>query len=134
MIKKFVIKKLTEWLELENIKSTIKENYRISIKNTGILEDRICRISDKTNLNQSQIHNINELFSVAADVGYQDHKNWAVICIEGKPNFVKFVDLTRGDVKGVQNFLRQFECSRRVVDAPYHMDFMFSDDELWRVK
>lgn len=124
MIKKYIIKKLIKWLDLENIKGDIKRNYRefkafkkISHEDMGII--------------QSQIHNINQLYSVGVDVGIRDHRNWAVICIEGKPNYVRFVDLGRNEVREVQRFLKQFEGSNRMVDAPYGMDFIFSDDKLW---
>ena len=134
MIKEFIIRKLTEWLELDNIKLEIKNNHTIITNGTSALQENLYRVSDTTNSNQSQIHNINELFSVATDVECRDHRSWAVICIEGKPNYVKFIDLGRSEVREVQSFLRQFEGSRRIVDAPFDMDFMFSDYELGRIK
>lgn len=124
MIKKYIIKKLIKWLDLENIKRDIERNYRefkafrkISHEDMGIV--------------QNQIHNINQLCSIGVDVSVRDNRNWAVICIEGKPNFVKFVDLSRSDIMEVQRFLKQFEGSNRIVDAPYTMDLIYFNDKLW---
>lgn len=123
-INKYIKEKILIWLGINQINSEVKRNYRefnafrkISHEDIGMLNN--------------QIHNINKTYSIGVDVGVKDHRNWAVICIEGKPNYVKFVDLNSRGVREVQRFLRQFEGSRNVIDAPYNMDFIFSDEKLW---
>ena len=44
--------------------------------------------------------------------------NWAVICVEGKVNIVKFVDLNRNDSRYVLDFLKQFEAGKHCIDTP----------------
>ena len=44
--------------------------------------------------------------------------SWAVVCIEGKINLVKFVDLERRNARDVLQFLKQFEAGRHCIDSP----------------
>jgi len=64
---------------------------------------------------------IRNVVSVGADiVPYvrDSNRSWAVICIEGKYNTVKFVDLYGQDYKDITQYLKRFEGSRMVTDAP----------------
>jgi hypothetical protein len=66
------------------------------------------------------LHNtIRNVVSVGADViPYENNRSWAVVCIEGNYNLVKFIDLHGADYRQILNFLKQYEGSRMVVDAP----------------
>lgn len=74
------------------------------------------------------LHNtIRNVVSVGADV-YHDRgseRSWAVICIEGNYNVVKFIDLHGADYREILNYLKRYEGSRMVVDAPRYL--MFED-------
>lgn len=123
-IKNHIRERFIKWLGIDYINNEIKRNYREFSAFKKISHEDVEII-------QNQIHNINKTYSIGVDIDNRDHRNWAVLCIEGKPNYVKFVDLSRSDVREVQRFLKQFEGSGRMVDAPYGMDFMFSDSRLW---
>ena len=45
--------------------------------------------------------------------------SWAVVCVEGNINIVKFVDLDRKDAREILDFLKHFEAGRHCVDSPY---------------
>ena len=62
---------------------------------------------------------ITQICNIGVDVGFttEDH-SWAVICIAGKPEYVKFLPLTYRDAKDVLHFLKQFEYSKQIVDSP----------------
>ena len=65
-------------------------------------------------------HTIESVVSIGADIApmYSAYsRSWAVVCIEGKVNVVKFVDLSREDCRYVMDFLKQFDGSRRVIDS-----------------
>lgn len=63
---------------------------------------------------------MNEICDVGVDVGFRDnYHSWAVVCIHGKMDFMKFVPLNHSDVREVARFLKQFEYSKRVVDSPF---------------
>ena len=81
----------------------------------------------KTNISHLQesikiLHNTMEnVVHIGTDVR-ENHNNrehsWAVICVEGKINIVKFLDLNRNDSRYVLDFLKQFEAGRHCIDSP----------------
>jgi hypothetical protein len=62
---------------------------------------------------------MNSICDVGTDIGFRsnDH-SWAVICIHGKMDYVKFVDMGQKDIQSIANFLKNFEYSNRVTDSP----------------
>lgn len=71
---------------------------------------------------------INQLMDVGVDVGFKsDDHSWAVICIQGHPEYVKFMPLTHQDVYHVMQFLKQFQYSNRVVDSPFRYRELIKD-------
>lgn len=93
---------------------------------------------------ENQLHNaekeveecrrlITQLVDIGVDVGFhsEDH-SWAVICIEGHPEYVKFLPLNHGDARDVLRFLKQFEYSKRIVDSPIAFKSMLKNEFLER--
>lgn len=69
------------------------------------------------------------LIKSTCDIGVDVHErtdSWAVICIAGKKEYVKFVKLESRDARDVMHFLKRFEPSNsRLIDAPFaHTDFL----------
>ena len=62
---------------------------------------------------------MNSIVDVGTDVGFfsEDH-SWAVVCIQGKPEYVKFVPLNHQDARQVLDFLKHFQYSNKVIDSP----------------
>lgn len=62
---------------------------------------------------------MNSICDVGTDVGFKsgDH-SWAVICVHGKMDYVKFVDMHQSDIRTIVSFLKKFEYSNRVTDSP----------------
>ena len=62
---------------------------------------------------------MNSVCDVGTDVGFKsnDH-SWAVICVHGKMDYVKFVDMNHHDIMEIASFLKRFEYSNRVTDSP----------------
>ena len=85
---------------------------------------RINRAYIDLNLNREDINilqnTIRNVVSVGSDIRHgQDHdRSWAVVCIEGNYNVVKFIDMHGADYRYILDFLKQFEGSRMVIDAP----------------
>jgi hypothetical protein len=97
-----------------NIKS-IKDDLRI----------RSSELDKKISFNKEDIeilHNtIRNVVSVGADIvpnSINGERSWAVVCIEGNYNVVKFIDLHGADYRRILDFLKNFEGSRMVIDAP----------------
>lgn len=71
---------------------------------------------------------INQLMDVGVDVGFKsDDHSWAVICIQGHPEYVKFMPLAHQDIYHVMQFLKQFQYSNRVVDSPFRYRELIKD-------
>ncbi|MGJ0846495.1 hypothetical protein ACR77J_07395 [Tissierella praeacuta] len=93
-------------------------NYHIS-NTTDLLDKRVSHNEDSIDVLHKTIENV---VHIGTDV-IPNHRNhggsWAVVCIEGKMNIVKFVDLSRGDARYVLDFLKQFEAAKHCIDTPY---------------
>jgi len=72
------------------------------------------------------LHNtVENVVHIGTDVCKPDQgHSWAVVCIEGKMNIVKFVDLNRQDARGILEYLKHFEAGRHCIDTPYKEMFM----------
>lgn len=63
---------------------------------------------------------INSMIDVGTDVGFHsDDHSWAVVCIKGHPEYVKFIPLLHKESRDVLDFLKRFRYSDRVVDSPF---------------
>lgn len=63
---------------------------------------------------------LTQFVDMGVDVGFHSGEHsWAVICIAGKPEYVKFMPLVHKDAEYVLHFLKQFQYSRQVIDSPF---------------
>lgn len=63
---------------------------------------------------------MNSMINVGTDIGfYSDDHSWAVVCIKGHPEYVKFIPLSHRDAHEVLEFLKHFKYSDRVIDSPF---------------
>ena len=71
---------------------------------------------------------LTQFIDIGVDVGFHsDDHSWAVICIAGKPEYVKFMPLAHKDAEYVLDFLKQFQYSRQVIDSPFAFREMVRD-------
>lgn len=91
--------------------------YNLNHNTRNELQNNISHCQQSVNTLHSTIENV---VHIGTDV-YQETRghSWAVVCIEGKMNIVKFVDLDRKDGRYVLDFLKQFEAGRHCIDTPY---------------
>ena len=60
------------------------------------------------------------MIDVGTDVGFHsDDHSWAVVCIKGHSEYVKFIPLSHKGARDVLDFLKRFRYSDRVVDSPF---------------
>jgi len=71
-------------------------------------------------------HYANDLLAscldVGVDVGFKS-PSWAVICIKGKPETVRFMQLDNNDAQALRQFLKRFENSNVIFDSPFSKEF-----------
>lgn len=66
---------------------------------------------------------MNSMIDVGTDIGfYSDDHSWAVVCIKGHPEYVKFIPLSHRDAHEVLEFLKHFKYSDRVIDSLLHLE------------
>lgn len=71
---------------------------------------------------------LTQFVDIGVDVGFHsDDHSWAVICIAGKTEYVKFMPLAHKDARYVLDFLKQFQYSRQVIDSPFAFREMVKD-------
>ena len=115
----------------EELYTKIADVKEDTIKNTSV----ILNIGQEVSHLQNSISTLENTVKNVVSIGVDQHpqgseQSWAVICIEGNYNVVKFVDLKGQPTKDILNFLKQFEVSRRVIDSPYYKMF---DQELLKI-
>jgi len=95
--------------ELRNLTYNLNNSTRKDLKND------ISHFQDSVNALHNTVENI---VHIGTDVYKSEHGySWAVICVEGKMNIVKFVDLDRKDAREIFDFLKHFEAGRHCIDA-----------------
>lgn len=117
--------KIRKWLleilqpDIDALKNEIDErNTTLKIAQSNCNEAaRQCQISIQQNEEMKKMYN--QITDVAVDVGFHDlEHSWAVVCIAGRPEYVKFIPLSGADARTVMNFLRQFQYPQSIVDSP----------------
>lgn len=90
-----------------------------------IMDNNLSDVKRKLELVQEELdivkNTLRNVVSVGADVvpaNMSKENSWAVVCIEGNCNIVKFIDLKGKDFYYILNVLKQYEGSRMCVDAP----------------
>lgn len=106
------------------LKCKIKDWLREEVFKEDIDSIKSMKLQCKNTLNE--VNKIKSLYqqitNVGVDVDYYGKNSWAVICIDGHPEYVKFIDLKESEARDIRNFLRGFEKSNVVVDSPFRIN------------
>lgn len=65
---------------------------------------------------------IGRCLDIGLDYGIKD-SSWAVVCIKGKPESVRFMRLEASTAREIRDFLKQFDSANVIFDSPYSRDF-----------
>lgn len=120
--------KIKKWLFIDEIARLdfLEEKYR-EFNNWIKIADRMYSLSTEAKKNcedsQRELEEcrklLNQICDVGVDVGFRgEEHSWAVVCIAGRPEYVKFIPLNRGDAQQVMDFLKRFQYSKHVIDSP----------------
>jgi hypothetical protein len=125
-IKDKIRDKLKQWLFAEELSKfeTAEQNYKeaenLYSRSAGYLNTAKEEYTWSLKMVDDCHKLINSMMDVGTDVGfYSDDHSWAVVCIKGHPEYVKFIPLSHKDARGVLDFLKRFRYSDRVVDSPF---------------
>lgn len=87
-------------------------------KNTRAdLNSQISHFQESVNILHNTVENIVHI-GTDVDARLNNNHSWAVVCVEGKINIVKFVPLDHRSAKDILDYLRQFEGGRHCIDTP----------------
>lgn len=130
--------KLKKWLfadEIERIQ-VLETCYKDQIDWCKDRADDVYKASERARLSYKQSEKeveecrrlLTQLVDIGVDVGFHtEEHSWAVICIAGKQEYVKFLPLETRDARDVLRFLKQFEYSRQIIDSPIAFKHMLKD-------
>jgi len=101
---------------------------RYIIKLTGMdkLESKLLEAIEELEFNNSELRSkimaTQRYLKVCVDVHTRpENENWAIICIAGKPDYVKFSKFRNNDILEIRRFLKNFEYADITCDAPSNM-------------
>jgi len=132
-LKNYFRVRLRRFLGIDDVESKIDKLGRgmdyyqkSNISYHDCLRDRINSHSDKINAIHTTLESV---VSIGADVVPYDHRgSWAVVCIEGKVNRIKFVNLNRANVEDIMRFLKHYEAGRHTIDSPFGLNSYIQDN------
>lgn len=123
--------KIKQWLIKEVLKEEIQKlNEEIQKLNQAqaCYNRASCLCEESLENNREMQKMFNEITDVAVDVNMvKDEHSWAVVCIAGKPEYVKFIPLSKNDARSVSDFLKRFQYSKHIVDSPIGFRRMLND-------
>lgn len=73
--------------------------------------------NEVANLHQ-QVNLFSKIINVGINVHHRHGRSWAVVCIQGKADYVNFVDLDPNEIRTIQMFLRNFERPNVTINGP----------------
>lgn len=119
-LKKFIKKKLYNFFGLDQI---IESKVQGETKQTKREFYNAKRELDDAIYNYKQAKKIvDDIVQVGVDIDlYDPNSNWAVICIGGNTDYVRFIDMRGDNIRDISSFLRKFEATSLKVDAPYNL-------------
>jgi hypothetical protein len=115
---------------VSNTNSILKERYKMSIKERlknwlGIsaLANNLCNhindLSEEVSKLQKEIKEWNDFIGVGVDVHVMTD-SWAVFCIAGNREIVKFVNINKDDLETLKKFLREANKHSEHVVTDFH--------------
>ena len=118
--------KLKSWLDVDICENSIE----LLNNTTKNINSEISHFQESVNTLHNTVENVVHIgTNVHKTNQYNQERSWAVICIEGKLNIVKFVSLDRDNAMDILKYLKQFEAGRHCIDHPYKELFY---DELFK--
>ena len=109
---KIIMNKLRTWLFKDELKQFEEAKMEFVMAKEAY--------SDAQKLATDSHKLVNSLMDVGVDIElYPNDYSWAIICIKGRPEYVKFIPLNYKDARDIMIFLKHFEYSNRVVDSPF---------------
>ena len=133
-IKNWIRSKLMDYLGINNLINILDKHidnndnsfreltntvYSLNSSTRKELKNDISHFQESVNVLHNTVENVVHIGTNVCQTGkYNNERSWAVICVEGKMNLVKFVSLDARSVRDLLQYLKQFEAGRHCIDTP----------------
>lgn len=122
-IKNKIKEKLISFLDIDMLIDLLLETQQVNNERLLPLETKSKLHGQVLKKHDEKIHALHDtlssVVSIGSDIAYHSSgSSWAVVCIEGKHNVVKFINLNSRDARDILHFLKHFEAGRHVHDTP----------------
>lgn len=130
----WIKKKIVNWLlkdELQRLQD-IEEQYEKMYSLADNAYKSSMRVKDECSKAYQLLDDCQKTMNAVCDVGvdvgmYGYEHSWAVVCVKGKKEYIKFMPLNDESVYDVINFLKKFKYSNKVIDSPLAYRRMVKD-------
>lgn len=85
-----------------------------------ILKTEIDTLNRKLLSNHDRIDTLYNLTDIGVDIN-QNSPSWAVVCLRGKQEIVRFYGADENTIQEIRKFLRHFNRDQSIIDAPLSM-------------
>jgi len=103
--------KIKTWLEHKLKIPELKEEM-------SLLRKRIDSLERELHTTENRIKALEDLVQVGVDINIYG-ESWAVVCINGKPEYVNFIRIRDDEAHKIFRFFKSFE--KKCIDAPHGM-------------
>lgn len=125
---------MIKFLGIDTLQTEMVDNLRVLYKkldeqkaDRNVVDDKFKQLNSRVSHFQESVNVLHNTVENVVHIGTDvcvNHNNrehsWAVICVEGKMNLVKFVSLADSrDAINILDFLKQFEGGKHCIDTPY---------------
>lgn len=93
--------------DITNLKSDISTHKKTMSSQSKVIEEM-----------QKRLDVLMNLVDVGMDVNLVRHGSWAVVCLKGKSNYIKFAPIDETSINEMVAFLEKYNGANIIVDAP----------------
>jgi hypothetical protein len=112
--------KLKEFLDIGNLESNFKDHETFNNIRFSDIEKDMVHLHNSVGVLHNTIENVVHIGTDVKETSkYNNERSWAVICVEGKLNLVKFVSLDVRSIRELLQYLKQYEAGRHCIDSPH---------------
>ena len=109
-------KLLKKWLGILDIEN------RLSVQ-SNVLETQ----SKKIRQLEAKVSEFETLVNIGVDVNMVKSPSWAIICLRGNPDTVKYFEFDRNEVKDIADFMRRYSRANQIMDAAPSVRWFIDD-------
>ncbi|AZU98881.1 hypothetical protein pW2_43 [Bacillus phage pW2] len=117
--------KLRNWLGIQEAEAYFCREIDDLERKYNLLIDDNLKLENENRALRERNEFILKNFRIAVDHNPYENQSWAVVCVDGKPDYVKFVSLTNRETREVMEYLSRFDRGSRIWDSPAkHLKFI----------